>query len=283
MPKTVMFAAGSKPPAMIRGVIFDLGSTLIRFEGSWDEVLDQARQALIDGLHDQGILVEPQTFAAEFHRQMQVHSRERETEFLEITTAHLLRSVLTGFGHTDPPEGAIRAALRRMYAVSQAHWHPMPDVYDVLDQLQRQGYRLGLISNAGDEEDVQRLIDQARLRHYFDPILVSAAIGVRKPNPAIFRRVLDAWGLPPQEVVMVGDTLAADILGAQNAGLHQIWLTAQADSPSNHAHAATIYPEATASSLAELPALIRRLGRGRTARSRAASRRPHLSPERHRS
>lgn len=264
---------------MVRGVIFDLGSTLIRFEGSWDEVLDQARQALIKALHEQGFLVEPQAFSAEFQRQMQAHSRERETEFVEVTTTHILRLTLAGFGYTDPPETPIRSALRRMYAVSQAHWHPMPDVYEVLDRLQRDGYRLGLISNAGDEEDVQRLIDQARLRPYFDPILVSASIGLRKPNPAVFWRVLHAWRLAPEEVVMVGDTLASDILGAQNAGLHQIWLTAQADSRSNHAHAETITPEATARSLAELPPLIRRLGRGRRRRSPSASPPTRLSPQ----
>ncbi len=246
---------------MIRGVIFDLGSTLIWFEGTWNEVLDQARQALIEALHKQGVQVESQAFSVEFDRQMQAYYHERETEFIEFTTAHVLRTVLAGFGHCDVQEEAIRTALQQMYAVSEAYWQPMPDVYAVLDRLQRDGYRLGLISNAGDEGNVQRLIDQARLRPYLDPILVSAALGLRKPNPAIFNRVLQAWRLPPDQVVMVGDTLAADILGAQNAGLHQIWLTAQADSRSNHAHADRISPEATASGLAELPDLIRRLAR----------------------
>lgn len=244
---------------MIRGVIFDLGSTLIRFEGSWDEVLDRAREALTSALHEHGVHVEPQAFSAEFQRQMQAYYHERETEFIEFTTAWVLRIVLAGFGHGDVPEEAVRAALRRMYAVSQAHWQPMPDVYDVLDRLQRDGYRLGLISNAGDEDDVQHLIDQAKLRPYLDPILISASLGLRKPNPAIFERVLQAWRLPPGQVVMVGDTLAADVLGAQNAGLHQIWLTAQADSPTNRAHAGKIIPEATATSLSEVPDLIRRL------------------------
>lgn len=247
-------------PAMIRGVIFDLGSTLIRFEGNWDEVLDRARQALVEALREQGVRVEPQPFAAEFQRQMQAYYHERETEFIEFTTAYVLRTTLASFGHGDVPEEAIRSALRQMYAVSEAHWQPMPDVYDVLERLQGDGYRLGLISNAGDEDNVQRLIDRARLRPYFDPILISASLGLRKPNPAIFKRVLQVWHLPPDQVVMVGDTLGADILGAQNAGLHQIWLTAQADRPGNRVHADTILPEATASSLAELPDLIRRLG-----------------------
>ncbi|MEW6569170.1 MAG: HAD family hydrolase [Chloroflexota bacterium] len=245
---------------MIRGVIFDLGSTLIRFEGNWDEVLDQARQALVEALRQHGVGIDPQAFSAEFHRQMQAYYHERETEFIEFSTAYVLRTVLANFGHPDVPGEVVRRALRQMYAVSEAHWQPMPDAYTVLDGLQHAGYRLGLISNAGDEDNVQRLIDHARLRPYFDPVIVSAGIGLRKPNPAVFRGVLKAWRLRPREVVMVGDTLGADILGAQNAGLHQIWLTAQADSPGNRAHAGTITPEATAQSLAEVPDLIQQLG-----------------------
>jgi ribonucleotide monophosphatase NagD (HAD superfamily) len=56
---------------------------------------------------------------------------------------------------------------------------------------------------------------------------------------------------------MVGDTLGADILGAQNAEVHNIWLDTGADTPGNLAHGDTIQPEFTAHSLGEVPAIIR--------------------------
>ncbi|MBL8057596.1 MAG: HAD family hydrolase, partial [Anaerolineales bacterium] len=116
------------------------------------------------------------------------------------------------------------------------------------------------ISNAGDAANVQRLIDQAGLRPYFDPIVISAAVGLRKPNPQIFARVLAAWGRPAAECVMVGDTLGADILGAQLAGLRHVWLTAHADHPANRAHRGNIVPEAEAASLPDLLPLLRAWG-----------------------
>ena len=79
---------------------------------------------------------------------------------------------------------------------------------------------------------------------------------MRKPNPRIFRVLLNQWQLPPDEVVMVGDMLGADVLGAHNIGMRGIWATMQADRAANESHADTIVPEATISSLAELPELL---------------------------
>jgi FMN phosphatase YigB (HAD superfamily) len=58
---------------------------------------------------------------------------------------------------------------------------------------------------------------------------------------------------------MVGDTLGADILGAQNAGIYAIWITRRADVPANRAHQDTIHPDAAIDSLAEIPGLLEKL------------------------
>lgn len=58
---------------------------------------------------------------------------------------------------------------------------------------------------------------------------------------------------------MVGDTLGADVLGAQRVGMHQIWLATQAERSDNRAFADGVHPELTAQSLAEVPELIARL------------------------
>jgi putative hydrolase of the HAD superfamily len=247
------------PDGVIRGVLFDLGSTLIRFEADWTEVAGEARRALADHLVRAGLALDGEAFVEAFQREMEAYYAERETEFIEFTTAFVLRQVLAAHGHPAPSDDQVARAVETLYSVSEAHWVPMPGVYPMLDQLQREGYRLGILSNAGDESNVQRLIDQARLRAYFDPIVISAAVGLRKPNPALFKVVLEGWGLRPEQAVMIGDTLGADILGAQYAGMHNIWLTADADTSANRAHADTIRPQAVADRLDELPDLIRRL------------------------
>jgi putative hydrolase of the HAD superfamily len=244
---------------VIRGVIFDLGSTLIRFEDDWPEILQEGSQTLARQLERDGYHLDGKSFTEAFTQEILESHQVRERDWVERTTSYLLRKVLSRFGHREIKDEIIERAVFQFYIVGEDRWAPMDGVYEVLNELRSKGLCLGLISNAGDEGNVQRLIDNANLRSYFEPILISAAMGIRKPNPKLFEIVLEAWDLPAHQVVMVGDNLGADILGAQNAGVHQIWLTTHADTPSNRAHASVIVPEATAVSIIEIPDLLLRL------------------------
>ena len=147
----------------------------------------------------------------------------------------------------------------KLYSISETHWKPMPGHKQVLQELMDDGYRIGLISNAGDSGNVQRLIDKVEIRDYLDPILISATEGIRKPDVRIFQKLLENWRMSSERAVMIGDTLRADVLGAKNAGMRSIWLTEAAESPENRTDAGSIVPEATAVKLTEVPTLIRRL------------------------
>ena len=231
-------------------VLFDLGSTLIYFDSSWPEVLSQADQALERSLDASGLAVANTGFLQQYDRRLQAYYAQRATEFIEYTTAYILQTQLAEMGYADVHPAVLRRALDAMYAVTQSHWQAEPDAVSTLDALRQRGYRLGLISNAGDDADVQALVDKAGVRSYFDVILTSAAQGVRKPNPRIFQSALQALGgVPPARAAMVGDSLGADILGAQNAGVTSIWITRRADSPANQTHQDTIHPDLTVPSL----------------------------------
>ena len=192
-------------------VIFDLGGTLIYFDGEWPEILQQSDRALFNFLQSAGLSLDEVRFLGQFRDEMEAYYRERETEFIEYTTLYILREILKEWGYYGLPESMLRSALRASYSVTQVYWKTESDSGQVLEELKRQGYRLGMISNAGDDADVQVLVDQADLRGYFDFILTSAALGIRKPNPRIFQIGLDQWSLPATRVAMVGDTLGADI------------------------------------------------------------------------
>lgn len=240
-------------------IIFDLGSTLIYFEGDWSEIMYRASQILYQQLEKAGLKLDQKHFLREYHQAVNAYYQERESEFIEHTTHYILRNLLTEWGYPEVPDQILRHALKAMYAVSQEHWHPEPDAVPTLKALQERGYRLGLISNAADDTDVQTLVDKAKIRSFFDKILTSAGEGIRKPNPQIFQKLLDYWDLPPTQTAMVGDTLGADILGAKNAGIFSIWITRRADTPANHAHSDTIHPDATIDALNELPGLLDQL------------------------
>jgi HAD superfamily hydrolase (TIGR01662 family) len=235
-------------------VLFDLGNTLLYFDGLWDQVIPAMDAALLHALQTSGYRLDKQDFIPQVERRFAEFDAQKSGEFLEFSTAFILRSLLSEMGYSEISDAVLRKVLRDMYAVSQAHWQREADTLPTLQDLHAQGYRMGIISNAGDDQDVQTLIDKAGIRTYFDIILTSAAQGIRKPNPRIFFQALQHWGVPPERAIMVGDTLGADILGAKNAGIYSVWITRRASS--NQPHQELMIPDATTDSLNALPGLL---------------------------
>lgn len=247
-----------------KAVLFDLGGTLIYFDGAWNEVMQAATIQLLEHLQGFGLRLEGDSFLAEFQQRLEEYYIQREAEFIEYTTARILRDMLSKLGHKDITVEMLAPALKKLYAVSQAHWKPEPDAQPTLNALKEAGLRQAVISNAGDDADVQTLVNNAGLRPYLDFALSSAACGIRKPNPRIFEIAMEHWDVRREEVVMVGDTLGADILGAHNAGIASVWITRRANTPANRDHLDTIQPDYTISTLAELPDIVNPLASGQT-------------------
>lgn len=59
---------------------------------------------------------------------------------------------------------------------------------------------------------------------YFKKIIESAVVGVRKPDPAIFKLGVEALALDPRDVVVIGDSYKKDIVPASSIGCKTIWL-----------------------------------------------------------
>jgi len=239
-----------------RAIYFDLGSTLIYFDDNWNEILEQANLALGQNLNFLGVEVEPQVLAAEFGRRVKIYYEKRDIDLIEHTTEFVLRDLLESMGYANVADDIVRPGLDAFYSTFQPHWQLEKDTHSTLKSLKAMGYRLGMITNAGDEKDVKTLIERARLADFFDRIWISADVGVRKPHPRIFEIALDSMNVRPKEAVMVGDSLNADILGANNVGMSSIWITRRADPEENDQFRARVYPEEVITSLGELPSLL---------------------------
>ena len=62
----------------------------------------------------------------------------------------------------------------------------------------------------------------SKIHHYFDQIITSESVGVKKPNPRVFEFALEVANAKKENSIMIGDSLEADINGALSAGLHAI-------------------------------------------------------------
>lgn len=91
----------------------------------------------------------------------------------------------------------------------------------ILAALSRQ-YPMVLVSNFYG--NIESVLKDFRLDGYFDSIIESAVVGVRKPDPAIFALGVEKLNLPAKEIVVIGDSYDKDIVPAASLGCQTIWL-----------------------------------------------------------
>lgn len=243
---------------MIKGIIFDLGNTLLQFTGDWLGVQRQGAEAMADWyLKKKHIKLDGSALVETFLAERSAGRKMAFETHIEVTAQQSLSNALQKIEAPASAGALLEAAIKINFAPEEAAYVPYPDAADTLKQLKSRGYRLGLYSNATDDKLVQRLINRGGLRPWLSPTFSSAGWGWRKPKAEAFAMIAGRWGLSPAEVVVVGDTLNADILGAHNAGMPGI-LAVMDESPLNETNR-HIQPAVTVTTLAVLPDIIGQL------------------------
>ena len=252
----------------IEVIFLDIGSTLIYAQEPWPPVLACADQELVRCLRQTGFPIESTTLSDGFDTFLDAYYAQREKDNVEPTTFVFLRDMLAENGFGNIPDPILRRALGSMYAVTERNWFVEEDAIPALASLKEEGYRLGLISNTSDDNNVQALVDQCGFRPFFDLILTSAGCGYRKPHPRIFQIALEHFSIQPRQAVMVGDTPEADIAGANSLGIYSVWITRRSDPGSDPStvlrqaqdissrQVPAIQPKAVIQALSELPPLL---------------------------
>jgi putative hydrolase of the HAD superfamily len=123
------------------------------------------------------------------------------------------------------------------------------DTIEILDYLKAKGYPMHLITN-GFEKTQHAKIKNSGIQSYFTHIVTSEEAGIMKPHVAIFEYALQKSGITAAEAIMVGDTLDADIEGANNAGIDSVYFNPAVPA------AGDIVPTYVINNLAELKTIL---------------------------
>ena len=99
--------------------------------------------------------------------------------------------------------------------------HLFEGAVEILDYLILK-YKLHIITN-GFEEVQHKKLKNSGIDCYFSTVTTSEEVGVKKPNSKVFLTALKKANSIPEESVMIGDSLEADILGANNIGMQTIF------------------------------------------------------------
>ncbi len=200
-------------------VIFDLGETLLHFAGDFFAVNEEGVRRMHSFLDAQGITLD-------FEQLLKIWTEERKKGFIraeetmrEVTADSTLVRVMNHFGIDNIAPDIVTRAVDIFFEPEINEYELFSDALDTLSQLKREGYRIGLISNATCDRLIRKMVSMFGLDEYLDLVYSSAGIGIRKPHPDIFRSMLEEFGVEPEKAVMVGDSPYHDIYGAHTAGM----------------------------------------------------------------
>lgn len=202
---------------MIKGIIFDYGGTLDSRGVHWSEVLWQ-------GYQQAGVPVDKATFRTAYVEGERALARERiilpQDDFHQL----LLKKVALEISYLpQQPDESTRAEwVSRIAEYCDTAARACIDEARPMLEYLHERYPMMLVSNFyGNIDEVLRSYG---IRHLFKGIIESAVVGVRKPNPTLFKLGIDALELEPSEVLVVGDSLRKDIQPAEQLGCQVLWL-----------------------------------------------------------
>lgn len=236
-------------------IFFDLGNTLLYYQGDRVAIELEAYQALAQSLSSSGIPIPTKKFLKRFQNVMQSYYRRRTTTLIEETTIQQIRCVLSEFGQENVPNLILRKALDQMYRITEPHWQLDPDTHSCLNLLRSIGLQIGLISNASDSPNAFRLLRMHRLYSFFSTILISSVVGYRKPHQQIFLAALRTCpNTQGHHIFMVGDLMSTDIVGGFQNGMRTVWLSKHAEPMEDAESEPQLKPDLVFSSLSGLAA-----------------------------
>ena len=206
----------------LRGIFFDLDDTLIGYS-------EAERTALKAGCRlaaQKNPAINERAFGAaiyEIYARRYSYGTPGFSRLGELSVTDF-RSELTGgalrlFGVDDP---ALTGALVDAYGLAErATLRAFPYVSETL-RLLRPHFRLGVITNGPSAMQRDKLAALA-LEGWFDEIVVDTEFGHPKPDPRIFAHAAQRVGLNAEELLFVGNSLEADVVGARAAGWRSVW------------------------------------------------------------
>ena len=106
-------------------------------------------------------------------------------------------------------------------SISPTKTNLFPNTHQILSKL-KTNYNLHIITN-GFKEVQHTKLDKSNLKQYFDIVVCSEETGKKKPHRDVFNLALQKANATPQESLMIGDNLEADIIGAQKVKMKTIW------------------------------------------------------------
>ena len=200
-------------------ILFDLGETLVTQNIEDNMVTRNALREISPILPKR---VSPERMFELYREGYKINETIRSRHHVEIPTQVWMRQLLERIIEDDPADQLVRKTIDIIVKARAANGVAFDDAHSTIKKLSRRDVKLGIISNVSSHEVAMGILDKVKLTKYFDEIVTSARVGIRKPDPGIFRYALMQFRARPIEAVMVGDSEIHDIEGGYISGLKTV-------------------------------------------------------------
>lgn len=198
----------------INGIFFDLYGTLLVY-GNMDTAWSDWLNTLHEQLKLRGLTLSIESLAEtcdQFFGKSEPTPRQHNLTVFEQRIQNLCFDLELDLTSED-----IKVIANKVANAWQAHMLLDPETHHVLHTLHH-SKKLALVSNFDHPPHVHSVLNKFGLTPYFDSVVISAEVGIKKPDPRIFDSALEQTRMKSEEVIYVGDT-EDDIKAARAAGL----------------------------------------------------------------
>src|SRR2546428_12735929 len=200
-------------------IFFDLGETLVTQNIEDNMVTKNALREISPILPKR---VSPERMFELYREGYNINETLRSRHHVEIPIQVWMRQLLERVIEDSPSDELVSKAIKIIVKARAANAVAFDDAHSTLKHLSKREVKLGIISNVSSHEVAIGILDNVNLTQYFAEVVTSASVGIRKPDPGIFRYALMQFKVRPEEAVMVGDSEIHDIGGGYISGLKTV-------------------------------------------------------------
>ena len=222
---------------MIKAVSFDFWFTITSITPENDMKVNEIRKkGLVKLFKEYGITMKAEEIIPKLYQaKKNIIKMKKEQGYVDFSSRHIQIPYLLEFMSSEMPLYLSRSkpilkerlldSFSEIVTTALLSHLPLliPNVNQAIEHVKDLDLKLGIVSNTGltKGKSLRKILEYYNVLHHFDSIIFSDEVELMKPNPKMFKILVDELKLEPSEIVHVGDTIYADIVGARKAGLHE--------------------------------------------------------------
>ncbi len=209
--------AQSARPVQADCLVFDCGGTLLRQRPSSEAICLRV-------LKEMGLFIPYEKIEDAYRLVDAIHKRKSSQERTPDDRSRFYTQFNQRLAEClgiQSRAAEFHARLFETCSTTPRHWEPMPGVVEVLENLAG-SFDLCVLANW--DNNLVRVLERAKLAHFFRVIVDSATAGVEKPDPRVFEYFVRQSGVVPARAAYIGNEYEADVIGSRRAGFHPILL-----------------------------------------------------------